>query len=56
MGDLGKLIQLRYDLRDENQISECLKHSDVVYNLVGRNFETKYYRIKQKFLIRQSAQ
>jgi NADH dehydrogenase (ubiquinone) 1 alpha subcomplex subunit 9 len=30
-----------WDLRDENTIAECLRHSDTVYNFVGRDFETK---------------
>lgn len=45
MGDLGQIVQLRYDLRDENQIIECLRHSDVVYNLVGRSYATKYPKL-----------
>ena len=42
MGDLGKIVQLRFDLRDEEQIHECVKHSDIVYNCIGRNYPTKY--------------
>jgi NADH dehydrogenase (ubiquinone) 1 alpha subcomplex subunit 9 len=30
-----------WDLRNETQIEECLRHSDIVYNLVGRDYETK---------------
>lgn len=41
MGDLGKIIPLRFDIRDEAQILECVRHSDVVYNLVGRSYPTK---------------
>ena len=29
-------------MRNEQQTAECLRHSDVVYNLVGRDYETKY--------------
>ena len=28
-------------MRRPDQIEECLRHSDTVYNLVGREFETK---------------
>lgn len=28
-------------MRDENSIAECLRHSDTVYSLVGRDYETK---------------
>lgn len=34
-----------WDLRHEDQIAECMKHSDIVYNLVGRDYETKYARL-----------
>lgn len=41
MGDLGQIVPLEWDLRREDQIEECLRHSDIVYNLTGRNYETK---------------
>ena len=31
-----------WDLMNDTQIEECLRHSDTVYNLVGRNYKTKY--------------
>lgn len=31
-----------YDLRNTQSIEESVRHSDVVYNLVGRNYPTKY--------------
>ncbi|KZT09353.1 NADH dehydrogenase [Laetiporus sulphureus 93-53] len=43
MGDLGQIIPTEWDLRREDQIEECLRHSDIVYNLVGRNYETKNF-------------
>lgn len=30
-----------WDIRSEQQIEECLRHSDIVYNLVGREYDTK---------------
>ena len=30
-----------WDLRRPDQIEECLRHSDIVYNLVGRDYKTK---------------
>ena len=30
-----------WDVRNETQIAECLRHSDIVFNLVGRDYETK---------------
>ena len=29
-------------MRHEDQIAECLRHSDIVFNLVGRDYETKF--------------
>ncbi|KAF9520846.1 hypothetical protein BS47DRAFT_1481181 [Hydnum rufescens UP504] len=38
-GDLGQ----EWDLRNEDQIAECVRHSDIVYNLVGRDYTTKNF-------------
>ncbi|KAF8650139.1 hypothetical protein AX16_005374 [Volvariella volvacea WC 439] len=43
MGDLGQIVRMEWDIRNESQIAECLRHSDVVYNLVGRDYETKNF-------------
>jgi len=43
MGDLGQIVPLEWDVRNEQQTAECLRHSDVVYNLVGRDYETKNF-------------
>ncbi|KAL1736680.1 hypothetical protein EV714DRAFT_242078 [Schizophyllum commune] len=43
MGDLGQIVPLEWDIRNEQQIAECLRHSDIVYNLVGRDYETKNF-------------
>ncbi|SGZ22161.1 BQ5605_C022g09438 [Microbotryum silenes-dioicae] len=39
-GDLG---QVEWDLKNDTQIEECLRHSDTVYNLVGRDYTTKNF-------------
>ncbi len=36
-----------YDLRNTASIEESVRHSDVVYNLVGRDYPTKYGALKQ---------
>ncbi|KAI0084821.1 NADH dehydrogenase [Irpex rosettiformis] len=46
MGDLGQIVPMEWDLRRPDQIEECLRHSDTVYNLVGRDFETKNFDFK----------
>ena len=43
MGDLGQIVRMEWDIRNESQIAECLRHSDIVYNLVGRDYETKNF-------------
>jgi len=43
MGDLGQIVPMEWDLRNENQIAECVRHSDIVYNLVGRDYATKNF-------------
>ncbi|EMD40072.1 hypothetical protein CERSUDRAFT_112285 [Gelatoporia subvermispora B] len=42
-GDLGQIVSMEWDLRSEDQIEECVRHSDIVYNLVGRDYETKNF-------------
>ncbi|PCH40004.1 NADH dehydrogenase [Wolfiporia cocos MD-104 SS10] len=42
-GDLGQIVSMEWDIRREDQIAECLRHSDIVYNLVGRQYETKNF-------------
>lgn len=42
-GDLGRVIFMEYDLRNTQSIEESVRHSDVVYNLVGRQYPTKNF-------------
>jgi len=46
MGDLGQIVRMEWDIRSDEQIAECVRHSDVVYNLVGRDYETKNFDFK----------
>ncbi|KAG9033796.1 hypothetical protein FRB95_014217 [Tulasnella sp. JGI-2019a] len=43
MGDLGVIVPMGWDIRDSDKIAECVRHSNVVYNLVGREYETKNF-------------
>jgi NADH dehydrogenase (ubiquinone) 1 alpha subcomplex subunit 9 len=43
MGDLGQIVPMEWDIRNPKQIEECVRHSDTVYNLVGRDYETKNF-------------
>ncbi|KAL0581011.1 Protein-lysine N-methyltransferase efm5 [Marasmius crinis-equi] len=47
MGDLGQVVPMEWDIRNETQIEECLRHSDIVFNLVGRDYETKNFTYHQ---------
>ncbi|KAJ1543069.1 39kDa subunit of ndufa9, NADH:ubiquinone oxidoreductase [Nowakowskiella sp. JEL0078] len=47
MGDLGQLSPLRFDLRDEQSLIECIRHSDIVYNLIGRDYQTKNFTFEK---------
>lgn len=42
-GDLGVVNFLEFDLRNIESIEESVRHSDIVFNLVGRNFPTKNF-------------
>ncbi|PWN52501.1 putative NADH2 dehydrogenase 40K chain [Violaceomyces palustris] len=44
MGDLGQIVPMEWDLRHDDQIEECVRHSDIVYNLTGRHYETKNFK------------
>jgi NADH dehydrogenase (ubiquinone) 1 alpha subcomplex subunit 9 len=45
-GDLGRIVFLEYDLRNTASIEESVRHSDVVYNLVGRDYPTKNFTLE----------
>lgn len=45
-GDLGQIVPLEWDARNPDQIHECVRHSDTVYNLTGCDWETRNYKYK----------
>ncbi|KAF9870406.1 hypothetical protein CkaCkLH20_12073 [Colletotrichum karsti] len=45
-GDLGRVVFIEYDLHNTQSIEESVRHSDVVYNLVGRNYPTKNFSLE----------
>ncbi|KAJ3223665.1 39kDa subunit of ndufa9, NADH:ubiquinone oxidoreductase [Clydaea vesicula] len=47
MGDLGQIVPLSFDLRNDERIIECIRHSDVVYNLIGKDFQTKNFNFQK---------
>ncbi|KAK9447065.1 uncharacterized protein V1518DRAFT_422122 [Limtongia smithiae] len=42
-GDLGVVNFVEFDVRNVQSIEEAVKDSDVVYNLIGRNYPTKLF-------------
>lgn len=46
-GDLGQVVMLEFDLRNRQSIEESVRNSDVVYNLIGRDYETKNFSFDQ---------
>jgi len=45
-GDLGRIVFVEYDLRNTASIEASVRHSDVVYNLVGRDYPTKNFSLE----------
>lgn len=45
-GDLGRIIFMEYDLRNTQSLEESVRHSDIVYNLVGRDYPTKNFDLE----------
>ncbi|KAI1262009.1 hypothetical protein F5Y18DRAFT_182787 [Xylariaceae sp. FL1019] len=44
-GDLGRVTFIEYDLHNTESIEASVRHSDVVYNLIGRNYPTKNFSL-----------
>ncbi|KAJ3298953.1 hypothetical protein HDU79_003279 [Rhizoclosmatium sp. JEL0117] len=47
MGDLGQIVQLRFDVRNDEQLTSCIKHSDTIINLIGRNYPSLNFNLTQ---------
>ncbi|GAA0166543.1 hypothetical protein Leryth_021672 [Lithospermum erythrorhizon] len=43
MGDLGQIVPMKYDPRDENSIKAVMAKANVVINLIGRDYETRNF-------------
>eukprot|EP00245_Coleochaete_scutata_P000054 TRINITY_DN1004_c0_g1_i1.p1 TRINITY_DN1004_c0_g1~~TRINITY_DN1004_c0_g1_i1.p1 ORF type:complete len:394 (-),score=72.03 TRINITY_DN1004_c0_g1_i1:858-2039(-) len=43
MGDLGQIVPIKYSLRDEDQVRAAMEKSNVVINLLGRDYETRNF-------------
>jgi NADH dehydrogenase (ubiquinone) 1 alpha subcomplex subunit 9 len=45
-GDLGRVVFMEFDLHNTPSIEESVRHSDVVYNLIGREYPTKNFTLE----------
>uniref|UniRef100_UPI002541B001 NADH dehydrogenase [ubiquinone] 1 alpha subcomplex subunit 9, mitochondrial n=1 Tax=Euleptes europaea TaxID=460621 RepID=UPI002541B001 len=50
MGDLGQLLFTEWDARDKDSIRRALEHSNVVINLVGKEWETRNFKFEDVFI------
>ncbi|XP_010573635.1 PREDICTED: NADH dehydrogenase [ubiquinone] 1 alpha subcomplex subunit 9, mitochondrial isoform X2 [Haliaeetus leucocephalus] len=50
MGDLGQLLFLEWDCKDKDSIRRAVEHSNVVINLVGKEWETKNFSFEDEFV------
>ncbi|XP_049579426.1 NADH dehydrogenase [ubiquinone] 1 alpha subcomplex subunit 9, mitochondrial [Syngnathus scovelli] len=50
MGDLGQIIFMEWDAKNKDSIKRALEHSNVVINLVGKEWETRNYPFEEVFV------
>ncbi|NXI27718.1 NDUA9 dehydrogenase, partial [Sterrhoptilus dennistouni] len=50
MGDLGQLLFMEWDCKDKDSIRRALEHSNVVINLIGKEWETKNFKFEDEFV------
>ncbi|RZF48984.1 hypothetical protein LSTR_LSTR012467 [Laodelphax striatellus] len=46
-GDLGQVLFHHYNIKDEDSVRKAIKYSNVVINLVGRDWETKNFSFEE---------
>ena len=44
-GDLGRVSFMEFDLRNTQSIEESVRHSDIVFNLIGGKYPTKNFSL-----------
>ncbi|KAL1367726.1 hypothetical protein HN51_021847 [Arachis hypogaea] len=47
MGDLGQIVPMKYNPRDESSIKAVMAKANVVINLIGRDHETRNYGFEE---------
>lgn len=57
-GDLGQVLFIPFDIYDEEAIRKAVKYSNVVINLIGRQWETRnfsFQKVRLYFYFRNSV-
>ncbi|KAB2602017.1 ABC transporter C family member 5-like [Pyrus ussuriensis x Pyrus communis] len=47
MGDLGQIVPMKYNPRDEDSIKAVMAKANVVINLIGRDYETRNFSFEE---------
>ncbi|XP_062079602.1 NADH dehydrogenase [ubiquinone] 1 alpha subcomplex subunit 9, mitochondrial [Humulus lupulus] len=47
MGDLGQIVPMKYDPRDESSVKAVMAKANVVVNLIGKDYETRNYSFEE---------
>ncbi|CAA0823920.1 ABC transporter C family member 5, partial [Striga hermonthica] len=47
MGDLGQIVPMKYNPRDEDSVKAVMAKANVVINLIGREYETRNYSFEE---------
>ncbi|GAV86212.1 LOW QUALITY PROTEIN: Epimerase domain-containing protein [Cephalotus follicularis] len=47
MGDLGQVVPMKYNPRDEDSVNAVMAKANAVINLIGREFETRNYSFEE---------
>lgn len=50
MGDLGQIIPVPFDIRDQDSVDKAVSKSNVVINCIGNNFETRNFTYRQTYV------
>ncbi|KAK7393349.1 hypothetical protein VNO78_21902 [Psophocarpus tetragonolobus] len=47
MGDLGQIVPMKFNPRDESSVKAVMAKANVVINLIGRDYETRNYSFEE---------
>ncbi|GAU27537.1 hypothetical protein TSUD_29690, partial [Trifolium subterraneum] len=51
MGDLGQIVPMKFNPRDESSVKAVMARANVVINLIGRDYETRNYSYEEVHLL-----